>query len=114
MYYGYYSRNKLPILSDGAIFILLVLYISGPSYGYRILGEVKRISDYGCDMMPTTLYRTLEQFLSQEFINLLGREDEIKVYQITSLGIATLYKQYARIHAQNEILSRFLEKEKTC
>lgn len=107
------TKRRLPILSDSAIYVLLSLYCNGPTHGYKLIKDIKVISEYGCDISSATLYRIVDRFLLQGLIKIYDEFENVKVYEITLAGINTLRQQYARLKAQCNILETNLNRDYT-
>jgi DNA-binding PadR family transcriptional regulator len=83
------NRNKNLPLSEINFFILLVL--SEPAHGYRIMQRVEALSDGQVHIAAGTLYGAIENLLKQRLIQPLESEDSRrKVYGLTQAGRALL------------------------
>jgi DNA-binding PadR family transcriptional regulator len=79
------NRNKHLPLSEVNFYILLVL--SEPAHGYRIMQRVEELSDGDVRIAAGTLYGAIENLLKQRLIEPLESEDSRrKVYGLTGTG----------------------------
>lgn len=94
-------QEMLP-LSPAAFFVLFAL-ADGEKHGYRIMQEVKVLSEGKFKMGPATLYTTIEKLASQSFIEEVKNEaqDRRRNYRLTRAGKLLLNAEFSR---QNEVL----------
>ncbi len=102
------NRNKNLPLSEINFYILLVL--SEPAHGYRIMQRVEELSDGQVRIAAGTLYGAIENLLKLHLIQPLESEDvRRKVYGLTDSGRETLKMDAERMKhmvAQAEICLR--------
>lgn len=90
------NRNKNLPLSEINFYILLVL--SEPAHGYRIMQRVEELSDGQVRIAAGTLYGAIENLLKLRLIQPLESEDSRrKVYGLTASGRETLKMDMQRM-----------------
>jgi DNA-binding PadR family transcriptional regulator len=94
-------QEMLP-LSPATFFVLFSL-ADGEKHGYRIMQEVKVLSDGKLRMGPATLYTTIQTLADQSLIEELESDskDRRRSYRLTRAGKQLLNAEFSR---QNEVL----------
>jgi len=90
------NRNKNLPLSEVTFYILLAL--SEPAHGYRMMQQVEELSDGQVRVAAGTLYGAIETLLKQRLIEPLESEDSRrKVYGLTDAGRQVLIMDLERM-----------------
>jgi DNA-binding PadR family transcriptional regulator len=94
-------QEMLP-LSPATFFVLFSL-ADGEKHGYRIMQEVRVLSDSKLQMGPATLYTTIQKLADQSFIEEVESDSEgrRRNYRLTRAGKQLLNAEFSR---QNEVL----------
>jgi len=82
-------------MTEAMYYVLLALL--EPGHGYRLMGEVEKVSGGRVKMGPGTLYGVLTRMKNDGWILLTEDDGRRKVYRITPAGKAALLKEYRRL-----------------
>lgn len=97
-------------------FLILSVLAQGPSHGYALLTETKKLSGGRVSLQPGTLYTALERLKEEGLVN-IAREEVVdsrlrRYYELTDLGAEELGGEIARLEA-NVIAGRAALKIRT-
>lgn len=84
-------------MTEAMYYVLLAL--TKPGHGYRLMGEVEKVSGGRVSMGPGTLYGVLTRMKKEGLILLTEDDGRRKVYRITAAGREALAREYARLKA---------------
>ena len=84
-------------MTEAMYYVLLAL--TKPGHGYRLMGEVEKVSAGRVVMGPGTLYGVLTRMKKEGLILLDEDDGRRKVYRITAAGREALTQEYARLKA---------------
>jgi DNA-binding PadR family transcriptional regulator len=84
-------------MTEAMYYVLLAL--TRPGHGYRLMGEVEKVSAGRISMGPGTLYGVLTRMKKEGLILLAEDDGRRKVYRITAAGREALTREYARLKA---------------
>ena len=89
--------DELLPLSPSTFFVLFAL-ADGEKHGYRIMQEVKVLSDSKVKMGPATLYTTIQKLSDQSFIEEVenSSDDRRRNYRLTHSGRQLLEAELSR------------------
>jgi DNA-binding PadR family transcriptional regulator len=89
--------HKFLPLSPPAFFVLFAL-ADGEKHGYRIMQEVKVLSDGKLQLGPATLYTTIQKLSDRSFIEEVEnrRDDRRRNYRLTYSGKQLLDAELSR------------------
>ena len=90
------SANQGP-MTEAMYYVLLALL--EPGHGYRLMGEVEKVSGGRIKMGPGTLYGVLTRMKNEGLVLLTEDDGRRKVYRITSTGKTALLQEYRRLKA---------------
>jgi DNA-binding PadR family transcriptional regulator len=95
--------GRLP-LSPASFFVLFAL-AEGQKHGYRIMQDVRELSEGTFSLGPATLYTTIKKLTEQDLISELSSsaEDRRRNYVLTSAGWRLLSAEF---HRQQALLNR--------
>lgn len=82
-------------MTEAMYYILLALL--EPGHGYRLMGEVEKVSGGRVKMGPGTLYGVLTRMKNDGWILLTEDDGRRKVYRITPAGKKALRQEYIRL-----------------
>ncbi|MEK4008231.1 PadR family transcriptional regulator [Paenibacillus sp. FSL H3-0333] len=91
------GNNEYGALTEGVYYILLSLLT--PMHGYRIMQNVKLLSNQRVELGAGTLYGALSTLVERGWIKLLagGEDSRKKEYQITELGKSIVQSEMTRL-----------------
>jgi len=95
------SRPEVPLAAVD--FMILLALLSGESYGYRIVKEIRDRSDGEIDLLPGNLYAVLQRMERDGLIERSGRRAPGEggqprlYYRITSRGRGTAAAEASRM-----------------
>lgn len=72
---------------------LILLSLKEPSHGYEIMKFISHVTDDVIKIGPATMYRSLSEFLDNDYIQLISEANNKKMYQITEKGQKLLTEQ---------------------
>ena len=84
-------------MTEAMYYVLLALL--EPGHGYRLMGEVEKVSGGRVKMGPGTLYGVLTRMKNEGLILLTEDDGRRKVYRITPAGKTALVREYQRLKA---------------
>lgn len=89
--------HELLPLSSPVFFVLFAL-AGGEKHGYRIMQEIKVLSDGKVQMGPATLYTTIQKLSDQSFIEEVKNksDDRRRNYRLTQSGRELLDAELSR------------------
>jgi DNA-binding PadR family transcriptional regulator len=88
--------ERLPLPS--AVFFVLFALVEGGKHGYRIMQDVRKLSEGSFSLGPATLYTTIKKLTEQNLIAELSSsaEDRRRTYVLTSTGKRLLQAEFHR------------------
>ena len=93
----------------------MILYIlrKGPSYGYEISKEIRRITDEKYVIKETTLYSAFTRMEKNGYVESYSGDAESgkkrTYYRITDVGEAYYHDKCDEWHLTKEVVSKFIE-----
>lgn len=96
------NRSKDLPLTETTFLILVSL--TEPGHGYRIMQKVEELSDGNVRIAAGTMYGAIENLLKLKWIQSVPSEDaRRKMYKITDAGIEILREETARLKSMVQI-----------
>lgn len=86
------QKETLEVPISYAAFLIL-LCLQRPSHGYEIMKYVEKVTKGIVTIGPATMYRSISDFLANDYIQLVSSEGTKKQYQLTEKGIILLEDQ---------------------
>ena len=84
-------------MTEAMYYVLLAL--TKPGHGYRLMGEVEKVSGGRVSMGPGTLYGVLTRMEKEGLIVLSENDGRRKTYLLTNAGMEALRAEYSRLRA---------------
>ncbi len=102
------NRDPYLPLTETTYYTLVALL--EPCHGYKILSEVKKLSNGQVHLAPGTLYGALENLEKQGLITLVEEEGpRKKIFQIAKSGLEVLKKDQQRLLHMANLLGKDLQ-----
>lgn len=100
------SLERLP-LAPASFFVLFAL-AEEEKHGYRIMQDVRKLSEGTFSLGPATLYTTIKKLTEQDLISELSSsaEDRRRTYILTSKGRRLLDAEFRRQQALLDLARR--------
>ena len=100
------KKSYIP-MSETALLMLMCL--TSPCHGYKIMQDVQRITDGRVVLGVSTVYTILYKMENDGLISVCAEEDRRKIYKITSYGKLLLLEERKRIESVLKSLNAAIE-----